>query len=388
VGIRKRGKKWLVTVELGEDEQGIRRRKCLTCDTEGEAKRQAAMLGGEVAKGGYVQASTESLSEYLDEWLLHVSREKRQRTRDHYKITVERHLKPALGRTRLCDLRPLHVERFMTTQHKQGLAPATIAKHYWTLHKALDRAVSWGKLATNPADRVEKPALVKAQIRALNVEEQAALLEAARRSTRKKKKDLPDDGTVGWMYGPVLLALATGMRRGEVIALKWSDVDLKAGVVGVRASMEESTAGVDLGETKTDMATRQVRIPDSVVAFLEAHKATQDELRKAVSTYRDRGLVFPCTNGEARRPSTVTRAFARLCDGVKIEGVHFHCLRHTHATELLRAGVPVKVVSERLGHASVSTTLNIYAHVLPDMQDDAAKATDVILGRVMRPKTS
>lgn len=383
MGVRKRGKRWLVTVELGEDERGIRRRKCITCGTEGEAKRQEAILRGEVARGGYIEPSTDTLSEFLDEWLRHVSREKRQRTKDAYKTTVERHLKPGLGRIRLIDLRPLHIEGFLTAQHTKGLAPATVIKHYWTLHKALDRAVLWGKLANNPADRVEKPGVGKPQIRILSVEEQAALLEASRHG-RKRKDGEPSPPST--LYGIILLALATGMRRGEVVALRWVDVDFERATISVRASMEESTSGVELGEAKSDMAMRQIRIPDNVVAFLREHHARQDEIRRSFSTYVDRGYVFPRINGEEKRPSTVTQGFARLCEQLKFQDVHFHCLRHTHATELLRAGVPVKVVSERLGHANPATTLSIYAHVLPDMQDDAARKADALLERVLRPK--
>jgi len=386
MGIRRRGKKWLVTVELGEDEKGIRRRKCLTCETEKEAARQEAILRGEVAKGSYVESSKETVSQFLDEWLSHVSREKRQRTRDAYKTTVEKHLRPALGRIRLADLRPIHIERFITAQHDRGLAPATVAKHYWTLHKALDRAVMWGKLATNPADRVERPSLGKSRIRVLSVDEQARVLAAARTAGRRRKKGPPEEGEPpSWLYGVVLLALATGMRRGELLGLRWADVDLDAGVVGVRDTIEESTAGVELGKTKTDAAVRQIRIPDAAVAFLREHKERQDELRDAISTYVDNDLVFALSDGRERRPSTVTASFAHLCEELKIGEAHFHCLRHTHATELLRAGVPVKGVSERLGHSSPSTTLAIYAHVLPDMQADAARRTDAALARILRP---
>ncbi len=385
MGIRKRGKKWLVTVELGEDEKGIRRRKCLTCETEKEAIRQEAIVRGEVAKGSYVMPSKETVSQFLDEWLSHVSREKRQRTKDAYKITVEKHLRPALGRIRLADLRAIHIERFVTAQHDRGLAAATVAKHYWTLHKALDRAVMWGKLVSNPADRVERPVLGKSRVRVLSVDEQARLLAAVRTAGRRKKKQPEDDSTTGWLYGLVLLALATGMRRGELLGLRWADVDLDAGVVGVRDTIEESTAGVERGKTKTDAAVRQIRVPDSAVAFLHEHKERQDDLRKAISTYVDNGLVFARSDGAERRPSSVTAAFARVCRDLKIPDVHFHCLRHTHATELLRAGVPVKVVSERLGHASPSTTLAIYAHVLPDMQADAARHADAALMRVLQP---
>jgi integrase len=368
MSIRKRGERYLVTVELGTDERGVRRRKHATYATEQEALREEAVLRAEVLTGVYVEPSVETLAEFLAEWLTHVSRNRRQRTRDAYRITVERHLVPALGRLKLAEIRPLHIERFITAQHDRGLAPATVAKHFWTLHKALDRAVAWGKLARNPADRVEKPGTSEAQVRTFDVAEQAKILGRAA-------------GT--WQYGPIMLGLATGMRRGEIVALRWRDVDLEGGVLAVRGSVEESSAGVELGATKTDAAVRRIRIPESIVAFLTDHRAKQRQLYRAVSAYRDRGLVFPSEDGSPKRPSTVTTGFARLCRTLEIGDAHFHCLRHTFATEMLRAGVPVKVVSEMLGHASVATTLRIYAHVLADMQEAAAVQAGRLIGRAV-----
>jgi len=367
MGIRKRGKGWLVTVELGADERGVRRRKCVSCATETEAKRIEATLTAEVLSGSYVEPSTETLAEFLDEWLKHTCRGRRQRTIDQYRITVERHLKPALGRVKLAYLTPLQIERFLTEQRAKGLAQVTADKHFWTLHKALDRAVSWGKIARNPADRVEKPGQQDSHVRTFDIDEQARLIGRAA-------------GT--WLHGPILLALSTGMRRGEIVALTWRDVDLEAGIITVRSSLEESSRGVCMGAAKTDASVRRVRIPESLVAFLTDHRAKQRQLARALSTYCDHGFVFPRENGEMKRPSTVTNAFAGLCGALKIEGGHFHCLRHTFATEMLRAGVPVKVVSEMLGHASVATTLRIYAHVLPDMQDAAAVSAGSLLDRV------
>lgn len=372
MSITRRGARWLVSVELGSDERGVRRRKYVTCATEADALREEAVLRAEVLTGAYVEPSMETLAEFLSEWLTHVSRSRRQRTRDAYRTTVERHLVPALGRLKLGELRPLHVERFITRQHERGLSPATVAKHFWTLHKALDRAVAWGKLARNPADQVEKPGAGEARVRSFDVAEQQLILGRA---------------AGGWQYGLVLVALATGMRRGEIVALRWRDVDLAAGAIAVRGSLEESSSGVELGSTKTAAAVRRVRIPESIVDFLGDHRAKQRQLYRAVSTYDDRGFVFPADDGRPRRPSTVTCAFARLCRALEIPDAHFHCLRHTFATEMLRAGVQVKVVSEMLGHASVATTLRIYAHVLEDMQEAAALQAGLLIDAARRLDT-
>ena len=222
MGIRKRGKRWLVTVELGLDERGARRRKCVSCETEGDAKRVEATVTADVLSGTYVEPSTATVAEFLDEWRSHAGRGRSQRTVDGYKLACEKHIKPALGRIRLAQLRALHIERFMTAQLEQKhLAPATVDKQFWILHKALDRAVAWGKLPRNPADQVEKPEAVESAARGFDVAEQALILGRAA-------------GT--WQYGPILLALATGMRRGEIVALRWKNVDLEAGIVAARST--------------------------------------------------------------------------------------------------------------------------------------------------------
>jgi integrase len=369
MGIRKRGKAWLVTVELGMDERGVRRRKCVSCASEGDAKRVEANLTSEVLSGTYVEPSTATVAEFLDEWRSHAGRGRAQRTKDHYEITCEKHLKPALGRVKLAQLKPLHIENFMTAQVEQkGLAQATVDKHFWTLHKALDRAVAWGQIPRNPADQVVKPGVQDSEVRSFDVDEQAAILGRAA-------------GT--WQYGPILLALATGMRRGEIVALRWRDVELEAGVVAVRGSIQEASTGVEMGRAKTDASIRRIRIPEGVSGFLADHRAKQKVLARAVSTYKDQDLVFPREDGRMKRPSVVTGQFKRLCVALEIEDGHFHCLRHTFATEMLRAGVPVKVVSEMLGHKSIAITLRTYAHVLEDMQEAAAVQAGTLLDRAL-----
>jgi integrase len=356
MSIRKRGPRWLVTVELGADHRGVRRRKCVTCDSEMEAKRTHAELPAEVLSGTYLEPSIETLADFLTEWLMHAGRDRAATTLTLYRIIVETHLIPALGRVKLADLRPLHVERFITAQRAAGLAPSTVAKHFWTLHKALDRAVAWGKLTRNPAAAVERPSPGQASVRALDVEEQARLLGAA-------------SGTP-W-YGPLLVALATGMRRGEIVALRWADVDTTAGAIAVHG-------------TKSAAARRRVRIPESLSAFLTEHRAKQRQLYAAVSGYAERGYVFCAEDGSPLRADSLTAAFARLARKLNLPDAHFHCLRHTFATEMLGAGVLVKVVSEMLGHASAATTLRIYAHVLADMQEAAALQAGAILEAARR----
>lgn len=368
MGYRKRGDRWLVTVELGRDERGVRRRKHLTCTSEEEAKREDAVLTAAVLTGTYVEDSGETMAEFLEEWLRHAGRGKERRTVDAYAYAVNGHLVPYFKQLRLSQLRPLHVERFMTAQAQKGLAQATVDKQFWVLHKALDRAVAWGRLQRNPADGVEKPGQQESDARSFDVAEQAALLGRC---------------AGNWLYGPVLLALATGMRRGEVAALAWRDVDLAAGVVRVRSSVVESSGEVKIGRPKTAASSRSVRIPPTVCEHLADHREKLRLLR-AISTWKDHGLVFPNDRGGVKRPSVITGQFHRVCSYCGITDGTFHMLRHTFATEMLVAGVPVKVVSEMLGHASVAVTLRIYAHVLETMQEAAVLQSGAIVEAALR----
>jgi integrase len=398
---------WLLTKELGEGSDGARDRTYDAFATEKEALKARDLFLGEMAAGTFIRETDLSTGEFLERWLVdHHRRHVGPRAYDRDISVVRKHLVPGLGRIPLAKLRPLDIEHFGATDRRldgRPLSPASLSKHHWVLHSALECAVDWELIRRNPAAKVRRPqAAQRPAIRALDDDEKRLLLAAT-------------TGTS--IRGLVLLALATGMRRGEILAMRWADVDLEAGTLAVRSTVLESRRdGVSIKETTKGGRGRQIRTATSTVSFLRRHKAEQNEVRVFCGkSWHNNDLVFPQATGELRRPCHITQAFERIihacpdcdapgersfgdlctrqpakrkrhkerrCSRACMSGVRFHDLRHSHATDLLRAGVPVKVVSERLGHASITITLNTYAHVLPDMQDEAARQTDAILARV------
>ena len=200
-------------------------------------------------------------------------------------------------------------------------------------------------------------------------EEQAVALLSAMASSR--------------LHGPTLLALATGMRRGELLALTWASVDLGKAHITVCQSLQQTNAGVSLKQPKSGRG-RQVALPSLAVQALRAHKARQAEERLLLGpAYTDNDLVFARYDGAFWEPDSFTSSFAAAIRKSGLPHLNFHALRHSHATILLKQGINPKVVSERLGHAKVGTTLDIYSHVLPGMQEEAAQRIDSALRAAM-----
>jgi integrase len=371
---------WSVVVPMGYGPDGKYHRSWQTVrGPKKDAERLLATLVHQVNTGTYIEPCELSLHEHLREWLAYVSKRLSARTVQRYAEIIEGHLIPALGTKRLVDLRPLDISRYYDYALAHGrlagdapLSRSTLLKFHHVLHKALKEAVAWQRIATNPAAAVtvpngaDRPA---AKARSLTDEECARLLRAVAGDR---------------LEVPVLFTLATGLRRGELLGLRWCDLDLEAAKLRVAHSLEEAGGVLRLKEPKTRAGRRTIPLPATAVQVLRHHRAAQDELRLASGpAYDDHDHVFCLPDGSPWRPSAFSVAFHRLVKRTAIEAARFHDLRHTHATQLLRAGVAPKVVSERLGHANIAITLDIYAHVLPEMQNEAAARMDVILQRAL-----
>jgi integrase len=352
-----------------------RKRRSVSGKTRAEVSRKLteAMANRD---GGFVyDAGTLTVSEYLDKWLADsVKATVKETTYANYSYIIRVHISPALGRLRLKGLTPAHVRGFYGEKTRSNLSPATVRKMHVVLRKALSHAVSDGLISRNAADSV-KPPRVSApgeEIKPLNPGECAAFLEASRGERLEA------------LY---VLAVHCGLREGELLTLRWEDADLEAAkpALLVRRTLtrgEDGRGWVVGGSTKSGKG-RRVRLTQGAVAALKQHRKRQlEERMRLAGLWQDRGLVFPNELGSLFNPSNLrNRSFKRIKarSGVR-EDLRFHDLRHTCATLLLSGGVNVKVVSEMLGHASITITLNTYAHVLPDMQDSAAEAMEAALG--------
>lgn len=367
---------WRIQIENGRDESGRRKRLSVTIHgTRKEAEAERNRLLHELGCGEYVAPSALTVGEYLTQWLAHAKVNVAPQTYRRYRQITERDLVPDLGRIRLADLSPLQIQGFLARNlarkcknRDRDLSPRTVLHYHRLLRRALNQAVRWQLIARNPADLVDPPRVSPVEMHALDEHGLLALLGAVR-GTR--------------LSLPTLLAGVTGLRRGELLALRWSDVDLDTGECRVVRSLQETPDGPGFKAPKTARGRRLVLLPQMAVSALKTHRANQNEERlRAGAGYSDGDLILARANGTPWPPSQFSSEFARLVRKHGI-GVRFHDLRHTHASQLLRHGVPVKVVSERLGHATTSITMDIYAHTLPGMQQAAVEKIDAMLGKAV-----
>lgn len=360
---------------LGSD-PATGKRKYATATVKGsqkDAERELRRLLRSLDTGEHVEPSRLAVRDWLASWLDAVRQEVSPKTHERYSEIVNHFLAPALGNLQLTKLAPVHIQNTYNALveggrrdgKSGGLAPRTRRHIHRILSAALARAVEQQLIARNPAE-VFRRRLPKVEHRAmttLTAEQSAQLLDAVRHSH---------------IYWPVLIALTTGVRRGEVLALRWRNVDLDRGSMRIVESLEQTKTGLRFKSPKTDRA-RAVTLPAFVVGELRRLKREQAEafLRLGV---RQTGETLVCarTDGEPLQPQSLTHEFPRFLVrlGPDFPRVRFHDLRHSHATQLLLAGVHPKVAQERLGHSTITTTLDLYSHVTETMQEDAAVRID------------
>jgi integrase len=276
-----------------------------------------------------------------------------------------------LGEVPLEKLTPMHLQSYYSRMLQSGkangeggLSPQTVLHHHRLLRQALSHAVRWNLRANNPADLVDPPRVSKRKVEALDEEQMVALLNAA----------------AGTPYAtPVMLAVTTGMRRGEIFGLKWDDVDLDEKKIRVRRSLSQTSAGLAFKKPKNSSSERTIELAQLTVDALRAHRTKQNEQRlKLGGAHDDSGLVVCRDDGKPWPPDSFSSAYSQWVRRAGFD-VSFHELRHTHASQLLKQGHPIRTVSDRLGHSEVSTTLDVYAHMLDGMQREAADGIDAAL---------
>ncbi len=305
-----------------------------------------------------------TLGEYLNRWLKgSVYGSVRQSTYDRDANLVQNHLLPALGGIKLKKLSPAHVQGFYRDRLDAGLSASTVHKMHAILHKALSQAVRWHMVPRNVTEAVRPPRPAPKEMRPLSTEETRRLLRAACGERLEA------------LY---VLAVTTGMRQGELLALRWQDVDLKNGTLSVRRTLTRDGGRVIIGEPKTKKSRRSISLTPRAVEALGAHLERQlREIEILGDRYEDRGLLFATDTGGPVNPSNLRqRSFAPLLQKAKLPHVRFHDLRHTCATLLLSKGTHPKFVQELLGHATVAITLDTYSHAVPGMGKQTAKAME------------
>ncbi len=314
-----------------------------------------------------VRNERQTLAHYLASWLEmmrppHIS----AKTYDRYEELVRLHIVPTLGKVSLARLTPQHVQALYSSK-RDALSPTTVHHIHAVLHTALQSALRLGLVQRNVCDLVQKPRMGRAEMKTWNPEQAKAFLDAAEGDR---------------LHALYVLALSTGMRQGELFGLRWRDVDLDGASLSVVTNLRRSrVAGTELAEPKTRGSRRRIALTPSTVVVLREHRTRQLEERLRLgAAWEDHDLVFADTTGTPLRANNVERRhFGPIMRKAGVPRIRFHDLRHTAATLLLVKGINPKIVSEMLGHASVTITLDKYSHVLPSMQLQAAAAMEDVL---------
>lgn len=377
--IQRGSRTWLVRSYLGRDGDGGKRRyhNKTVHGTKKDAQRYLNAALRDKDLGTFVEPSGLTLDKYLDQWLQTATRRRvRDRTYRDYESLLARYVRPLLGQRRLAQLRPLEIQALYNRLQEQGLSPRTVRYAHAVLSGALKQAVKWRQLSQNPASFVDLPRQVRHEAQALSPELAERFLAAA----------------AGDPFALVFtLALATGMRPSEYLGLQWKDADLKDGKVVVQRSLLRRKDGWDFQEPKTPRSRRTIPLPATVTRALVEHKRRQAEQRLAAGpAYESHDLVFATASGQPLDENNlVRRHFKPILRAAGLPpAIRLYDLRHTCATLLLSAGENPKVVSERLGHATITLTLDTYSHVLPTLQQGAAERLEAVLFASQRPPES
>lgn len=362
---------FLVRVFLGRDKDGKRRYHNKTIHgTKKDAQRYLTAVLRERDLGTFAEPTRMTLDEYLDKWLEAAVKPRVQtRTYDDHEAILKRYVREPLGLKKLHQITSIEIQNLYSSMMQKGLSPRTVRYLHAVLHDALDQAVTWGLIPKNPAARklVDLPRQERREMQAMSPEQAKRFLQAA-------KKD-------PW-YPLFLLALTTGMRPEEYLALQWKDISFETATASVCRALIRRGKGWRFEEPKTARSRRSVKLSPTLVQALQAHKKRQAAQRlKAGATYQNLDLVFAGEGGLPLHASNLTRRhFKPILEKAGLPSTfRLYDPRHTCATLLLAAGENPKVVSELLGHSTVRLTLDTYSHVLPDMQKGAVEKMEAML---------
>jgi integrase len=317
-------------------------------------------------EGGLTLAGAQvSLADFLKEWLTLIETSVRAKTSDQYRQIVRQHIVPDLGPIRLKDLNPRQIQSLYSKKLETGTSPRSVIMIHAVLRRALNHALKLGVIGRNPVMAVIRPKFKRKEMNVLSDSQVRVLLSAAA-GTRFE--------ATYWV------AVTTGLRLGELLGLKWSDLDWVNRRLRIQRQVQRFRGSLVFSEPKTSAGRRVIALGMATIEILRKHQNLQSgEIRKSGETWKENGMIFPSTIGTPMDPSNLYHHFKNLLKETGLPNIRFHDLRHTAATLMLQQGVHPKIVQERLGHADISMTLSTYSHVLPVMQDEAAEKMDELL---------
>lgn len=357
------GAKWYYRYSITDPVTGKRKQKEVGgFRTKAEAEEAAKKILAEIQQGVYVEPSKYTVESFLNEYLEQtLKHEVALNTLEQKQAMVKNHIAPRIGKIKLSDLSPSHIQQFVN-ELRASFSAGYVQNICRLLNKALNHAVRWNMIARNPAALVKKPSTSRknTKMKVWSIDEQKAFLGFA-----KKGPQL--------YYVLFLLALTSGMRKGELLGLKWSDIDMKAGIISVKRTAVWAGKSLYLKDSpKTESSIRTIQLPKEVIKELKKWQLACPN--------NSQNLVFPspATNG-ILYPNSLDKAFIRTVKWAGVPYISFHGLRHTFATTLLANNINPKIVQEMLGHATIKTTMDTYSHVLPNMQRSAAEQLGAVL---------
>ena len=365
---------WEARVTVGTSPNGKPKRKSLYGKTRQEVAANMADLINNIQKGTITNPTEMTVGEWFDDYMAEYKRPSvKPTTYINYRAKVDKHIKPAIGACKIRLLRRDMVQRFINDLSDNGLAPATVVAIHKLLHSALELAVNDGFIAKNVAEQVKLPKLSKPHIEVLTREQQDLFVETAKNT---------------YLGNVFIFDLCTGMRLGELLGLKWEDIDFEGNQLHVRRTINvvkeldnpQSKWYLDFGTPKTRASERSIPLHGTAIRLLKDVSAQQKiYMEKFGAAYEDNGLVFCTQQGKPLDPRNMRRTFASICSKANISGLHIHCLRHSFATRGLEKGVNLSVMQKYLGHASIKETADTYTHVLNDMKlCEIRKLEDVV----------
>jgi integrase len=360
---------WAIVIDVPQD--GKRKQRWHSFKgTKRQAQIECARLLTELKAGTTIEPSRMTVAAFLERWIEHMRGQVSPRSHERYAEIARKNLAPLLGALTLTKVQPAHIStayaKALASGRRDGnggLSARTVTHMHRVLREALQQALRWQLLARNPADAVKPPKVERKQMKVLDTDATAGLIEAARGSP---------------LFVAIMLGVRCGLRRGEVVALRWRNVDLERGQISVVASAEQTEQGVREKEPKNGKG-RTIVLSSTEIEELRSHRVRQAQALLALGVrLTDDHHVVAREDGQALQPRSLTHAFVKF---VRRHGfqIRLHDLRHSHATHMLAAGIHPKIAQERLGHSSVGITLDLYSHVLPGMQAEAVSRVDAVL---------
>ncbi len=363
---KKQNGRWVATLTLGHDQNGKQKRWSFSGKSQTEVRVALEKAKADQGKGVLVEGASITLAAYFVQYLEYKKGQVRYNSHKSLEYHSRVHILPRLGKLPLGKLTALNVQGFVTALTQAGHSHHVVGGSLRVLKMALRQALRWELLGRNPADNVKPPKVERQEMKVWTQQQALQFLRFA--ETHR-------------LYAVFFLALVTGMRKGELLGLRWEDIDFSSRTLTIRNNLVCIDNKPTLQAPKTHASRRTIALNDDAIAVLEQHRSNQSlERHHAAEVWTESGMVFTSEIGSILDPSNLSGFFKRLIKASNVPDIRFHDLRHTSASLLFLNGISAKLVSDRLGHSNVGFTLQTYTHLYQEQRREAALPLNVLLG--------